>query len=233
MTTPVTATVHMPVCTPQLALLTCLHNIVQCPHGPASQHAHQHVPIGLPHMCMQHCTAPLWVCLRACTQHHHPPTSACTCLLYPHLPACIFPCLHVPAQACGWVFFFFPFLLVFMTICTCLHMSSCTSLCPLVPACLMCMCNIAEHSQVHLMVCMPHHLMCPHQPKSLAQVTLHGTLTGLPHGAHTTPDLPLSACVPIAVAFRTVPPNVHVPHASLCYAPPPPATAPSIPCIDP
>ena len=235
MMTPATATVHMPVCTPQLALLTCLHNIVRHPYEPASWCAHWCVPIGSPHMCMWHCTAPLQVCLMACAQHHCSPTSACTHLLYPHLPACIFPCLHVPAWACGWVFFFFffPFLLVFMTICTCLHTSGCTSLCPLAPTHLTCMHDTTWHSQVHLMAHVPHHLTCPHRPESLVQATLHGTLTGLPHGTHTTPpDLPPSAHTPVAVASTTAPPNVHVPHAGLCCTPPP-ATAPSIPCIDP
>ena len=159
------------------------------------------------------------------------PTHICLCP--PPVPASA--CLHLPMPPCAclslWVgvffFFFFPFLLVFMTICTCLHTSGCTSLCPLAPTHLTCMHNITWHSQVHLMACVPHHLTCPHQPKSLVQVTLHGTLTGLPHGAHTTPpDLLPSAYAPFAVASTTAPLNVHVPYAGLYCTPPLPLPLP-------
>ena len=94
-------------------------------------------------------------------------------IAHPHLPmptsyACICPIASSHASMClpkpmgGYFFFFLPFLLMFMTICTCLHMSGYTSLCPLAPAHLICMHNIIWHSQVHLMAYMLHHLMHPH-----------------------------------------------------------------------
>ena len=164
----------------------------------------------------------------------------CNTIAYTHLPAptsctCICPlasshasmCPPEPVGGCFFFFFFFPFLLVFMIICTCLHTSGCTSLCPLAPTHLTCMHDITWHLQVHLMACVLHHLTCPHQLKSLVQVTLHGTLTGPPHGAHTTPpDLLPSAYTPFAVASTTVPLNVHVPHAGLYCTPPLPLPLP-------